>query len=82
MNSNEKGQNSIPRRKFIKSALVSSVGLIILPRHVLGGKGYLAPSDKVNIGLIGAGGRSKGIVSDLFALDDVQLTAVADPSEY
>jgi len=80
--SNEKEQNSIPRRKFIKSALVSSAGLIILPRYVLGGKGYLAPSDKVNIGLIGAGGRSKGIVSDLFAFDDVQLTAVADPSEY
>jgi predicted dehydrogenase len=82
MKDNEKENGFLPRRTFIKTAAVVSTGLIILPRHVLGGKGYKAPSDKVNIGLIGAGGRSKGIVSDLFELDDVQLTAIADPARY
>jgi hypothetical protein len=29
---------------------------MIVPRHVLGGVGYNAPSDTVNFALIGAGG--------------------------
>ena len=44
------------RRKFIKnSALASS--LFIVPRHVLGGTGYTAPSDKLNIAGIGLHGK-------------------------
>ena len=80
INKNEHGH--VSRRKFIKVAALSSAGLTILPRYVLGGKGYIAPSDKINIGIVGAGGRSMGIISELFTLEDVQLTAIADPSEY
>jgi predicted dehydrogenase len=29
----------------------------IVPRHVLGGPGYVAPSDKVNVAIVGAGGQ-------------------------
>jgi predicted dehydrogenase len=72
----------IPRRKFIKGAGVSSVGLMIFPRHVLGGKGYIPPSDKVNIGIAGAGGQSMFSIQELIKLDDVQLTSVADPSNF
>ena len=73
---------SISRRKFIQTATLSAAGLTILPRFILGGKEYVAPSDKINIGIIGAGGRSMGIIKELFTLDDVQLIAVADPAEY
>lgn len=31
--------------------------IIILPRHVLGGVGYTAPSDRLNLAAIGAGGK-------------------------
>lgn len=79
-NLNENG--SISRRKFIQTATLSAAGLTILPRFMLGGKGYVAPSDKINIGIIGAGGRSMGIIRELFTLDDVQLIAIADPAEY
>lgn len=79
-NLNENG--SISRRKFIQTATLSAAGLTILPRFMLGGKGYVAPSDKINIGIIGAGGRSMGIIKELFTLDDVQLIAIADPAEY
>ncbi len=58
MKANNKNRNSLPRRKFIKGAALSSAGLMILPRHVLGGNGYIPPSDKVNIGIVGAGGQS------------------------
>ena len=40
------------RRNFIKKTSIVP-GIIILPRHVLGGKGYKAPSDKLNIAGIG-----------------------------
>lgn len=74
--------NGMHRRKFIKGVATSSVGLLILPRCVIGGKGFVAPSDKVNIGLIGAGGQSLYSIEQLFKRDDVQLTAIADPSNY
>ena len=41
------------RRNFIKSTALASAGFMILPRHVLGGKGFVAPSDKLNIAAIG-----------------------------
>ena len=78
----DKPGKNIPRREFIKNSVVSLAALTIVPRHVLGGNGFVAPSDKINIGLVGAGGRSIGIISDLFTLDDVQITTVADPSEF
>jgi hypothetical protein len=46
--------NDMPRRKFIIGAAISSTGLLILPRHLFGGHGYIPPIDKVNIGIVGA----------------------------
>ncbi len=77
-----KNKTGIQRREFIKGLTVTSAGLMILPRHVLGGKGYISPSDKVNIGIIGAGGQSMFSIEELIKLKDVQLISVADPSNY
>ncbi|MFL2599472.1 MAG: hypothetical protein ACJ0P1_02780 [Flavobacteriaceae bacterium] len=44
------------RRNFIKKSIVIP-SIMIVPRHVLGGNGYTAPSDKLNIAGIGVGGR-------------------------
>jgi len=35
-------------------------GMIIVPRHVLGGPGYTAPSDQLTKGIIGVGGMGRG----------------------
>ncbi len=45
----------------------------------LGGPGYIAPSDRVNVALIGAGGQGRTNCRELFKLDDVRVVAVADP---
>ncbi len=45
------------RRSFMTTAAASAAGLTIVPRHVLGGVGYKAPSDTLNIAGIGAGGK-------------------------
>ncbi|MEM8486436.1 MAG: Gfo/Idh/MocA family oxidoreductase [Bacteroidota bacterium] len=47
---------SVTRREFVKVAGAAGAVATILPRHVLGGPGFTAPSDKLNIAAIGAGG--------------------------
>lgn len=82
MQINKNQHNQVSRRKFISATTLSAAGFTILPRYVLGGEGYVAPNDKINIGIVGAGGRSLGIIRELFTLDDVQVIAIADPAEY
>ncbi|CAN5256076.1 Gfo/Idh/MocA family oxidoreductase [soil metagenome] len=53
--------DNLSRRTFLQQSTLAATGIVVLPRHVLGGKGYIAPSDKLNIAAIGAGG--KGIVN-------------------
>lgn len=44
------------RRSFIaKSSAVAA--FTIVPKHVIGGLGYIAPSDKLNIAVVGIGGK-------------------------
>src|SRR5438046_6633543 len=69
------------RRKFLKAGATAAAVFTIVPRHVLGGRGYVAPSDKVNIALIGAGGQGRTNTRELFRLNDAQVIAVADPAE-
>ncbi len=48
------------RRDFLKKSMVAAAGITIIPRHVLGGPGYLAPSDQLTKAIIGVGGMGKG----------------------
>jgi predicted dehydrogenase len=48
---------SISRRKFIRNASVAGAAFTILPRFVLGGKGYVPPSDTVYVAGVGVGGK-------------------------
>ena len=49
------------RRNFIKKSSLIGSGIFIVPRNVLGGVGFVAPSDQLNIGAIGAGGKGSDI---------------------
>jgi len=49
-------KKQISRRSFVKQGALAS-SIFIIPRHVLGGKGYTAPSDRLNLAAIGAGGK-------------------------
>ena len=51
-----KKNNQSSRRNFLKNTSLAAAGFFIVPRHVLG-RGYIAPSDKLNIAGIGAGGK-------------------------
>ncbi|HAK28744.1 MAG TPA: oxidoreductase, partial [Sphingobacterium sp.] len=54
-----KEQNS-SRRDFIKKSVVGAAAFSIVPRFVLGGQGYLAPSDHLTKGVIGVGNMGRG----------------------
>lgn len=57
MEESKKEVNATDRRAFIKTAAIASAAFMILPRHVLGGKGFTAPSDRLIVAGIGAGGK-------------------------
>ena len=62
--------SSPTRRQFAAAA----APFFLLPRHVLGGKGYVAPNDKVNLGCIGLGRQGMAIMMQFLARPDVQVT--------
>src|SRR3546814_6164043 len=78
----DSSRGDFSRRRFIKGVAVSAAGFMIVPRHVLGGKGYLAPSDKITVGMIGVGGKGRQNTGSLLELEDVQVTCLADPAPY
>jgi len=71
---------SLSRRAFFKTGAVASA-MTIVPRHVLGGKGFVPPSDSVNVAVIGTGGQGLTNIRSLYELPDVQVVAIADPNE-
>src|SRR5579862_9079872 len=46
------------RRKFLRNASLAAGSFFIIPRHVLG-RGFIPPSDKLNIAGIGCGGKAE-----------------------
>ena len=71
----------ITRREFMGRSVTAAAGFMIIPRHVLGGKGHKAPSDTLNIANVGVGGQgswdtrkvsSENIVA-MCDVDDMQI---------
>ena len=54
--------SSKSRRNFIKKSSAIGAGIFIVPRNVLGGTGYVSPSDQLNLAAIGSGGKG---ISDI-----------------
>lgn len=69
----------ISRRKFLGNIALATTGAMIVPRHVLGGKGFTAPSDRINIGYIGVGRQTRGGLTGWFLeRDDAMVVAGCD----
>lgn len=66
------------RRDFVRSTAAASVAPLVVPRHVIGGAGFVAPSDTVVVGMIGAGGMGASNGTALAVRDDVRIAALAD----
>src|SRR4029450_8020761 len=71
----------LDRRQFIVRPAGAAAAVTIVPRHVLGGTGFVAPSDKVNVAMIGVGGQGRTNFRSLAQEADCQVIALADPCE-
>jgi len=72
----------ISRRSFVGDVALAGAAFTIVPRHVLGGRGFTAPSDTLNIACIGVGGKGESDVrgvstENIYALCDVDLHSAA-----
>ena len=65
----------ISRRDFMGAA-AAATAFTIVPRHVLGGTGNTAPSEKLNIAGIGVGGRGAGDIGEVSSENIVALCDV------
>ena len=74
--------SNIDRRKFIKMAGTGALAFSIVPRHVLGGSGFVAPSDKLTMAYVGCGTQGLREMLPLLEVPDVQIVAVCDPNQY
>ncbi len=67
------------RRKFVSASVAASV-FSVVPRHVLGGPGYVPPSGKIHLAHIGMGTQGFSELGGLLEHPAIQITAVCDPN--
>ena len=75
---------NLTRRDFVADSAKAGLGALIaapgfpmiVPRHVLGGPGYQAPSDTLNFAVVGFGGMGSGNAEELVKTEN--LVAVCD----
>ncbi|MEH6659008.1 Gfo/Idh/MocA family oxidoreductase [Leeuwenhoekiella marinoflava] len=73
-----KNSHSGHRRDFIKKASIASLGISIVPRHVLGGVGFTAPSDKLVIAGIGVGGKGESDIKSFADSGKAEIAFLCD----
>ncbi len=77
MKNKKKTQSALSRREFIKNTALAS-SFFLVPRHVLGGLGFTAPSDQLNLAAIGAGGKGASDIRNASVKGRERVTALCD----
>jgi predicted dehydrogenase len=77
----EEKDNSTPnpsRREFLKTSTIAAASFMIVPRFVLGGKGYIAPSDRLIIAGVGAGGKGQSDIANFYKSGKAEIGFLCD----
>jgi predicted dehydrogenase len=77
MSMKKKKENQNSRRSFLRNSALASAGFFIVPRHVLG-RGFVAPSDKLVVAGIGAGGKGSSDIGEFFKSGKVEVGFLCD----
>ena len=77
---NKPNQNN-SRRNFIKNVALAGTAFYIVPRHVLGGKGFTAPSDKLIIAGVGVGGKGESDIWNFTQKGKADIAFLVDVDE-
>src|SRR3954451_17702120 len=71
-------RSATSRRDFVKTTALAAAGFMIVPRHVLGGKGFIAPSDRLTIASIGVGGKGESDIDHFFKSGKTDIAYLCD----
>ncbi len=74
-------KKSMNRREFVGKTSAAAA-FTIIPKHVLGGKKYVAPSDKINLAYIGCGTQGLREMTGLIQNPHVFISSVCDPNKF
>jgi predicted dehydrogenase len=66
------------RRNFIGKTAASAVAVTVIPRHVLGGNGFVAANDRVNLGYIGNGKQIYTLLDGIGGCKETVAVAACD----
>src|SRR5690606_10022998 len=66
------------RRDFIKTGAAAAAGFMVVPRHVLGGAGFVAPSDKLVVAGIGVGGKGESDLNNFHKSGKAEIAFLCD----
>lgn len=76
-------KRTLNRREFlgVAGAAAAASTITVLPRRVLGGPGFVAPSDKINLALIGSGTMGINLlVGEWLTNENLHISCVCDPN--
>jgi predicted dehydrogenase len=74
----EKKDNTSSRRDFLKTGAIAAAGFMIVPRYVLGGKGFTAPSDRLVIASVGVGGKGESDIANFYKSGKAEIGFLCD----
>src|SRR5438045_7210449 len=75
---NNQQSSSNSRREFLKNTALATAGFFIIPRYVLGGKGYIAPSDRLIVAGIGVGGKGESDLANFYKSGKAEIAFLCD----
>src|SRR2546426_9203099 len=70
---------NLSRRQFMIAGGAAATAFSIVPRHVLGGAGFVAPSEKITLAYIGFGTQGLREMPAPLAIPPIQIVAARDP---
>jgi predicted dehydrogenase len=81
MSESQTPKHDLSRRTFLKNAAVAGAAFTIVPRFVLGGKGFIPPSDTLYIAGIGVGGKGTSDLTSFAKHPNARIAFLCDVDE-
>jgi len=70
--------DKINRRNFIGKAVAGAAAVTIIPRHVIGGQGFIGANDRINLGFIGTGKQVYTLLNNIGKCKETVVLAACD----
>ena len=75
-------KSMMDRREFMSLTALAAAGITIVPRHVLGGGKYVAPSDTLTLAYIGTGTEGTREMLPMLTVPQIRITSICDCNQH